>query len=179
MRVYLNVGYNYTVHLCRLLQKNLDRPRGFVCSLRGCLTACVSCSVGPFSPCDFGECRSNYAGNIRFLLPCRPEIFGKRANKHIPITSNSSWSRCVCACLLPCPTPTNKDQIVAVRIVKVAGVVEVPKLSVGSNLGFTAGLGLGFNLCLLSSLCWRGSAETEVQRISSLLWCGSTKMIAF
>lgn len=87
-------------------------------------------------------------------------------------------SLCV-RCLLPCPTPTNKDQIVAVRIVKVAGVVEVAKLSVGSNLGFTAGLGLGFNLCLLSSLCWRGSAETEVQRISSLLWCGSTKMIAF
>lgn len=73
----------------------------------------------------------------------------------------------------------NKRQIGAIRNVKVARVVEVPKLCTGSNLGFTAGLGLSFNLCLLSSLCWCGCIETEVQRISSLLWCGSTKMIAF
>lgn len=73
----------------------------------------------------------------------------------------------------------NKSPIGAIRNVKVAGEVEVPKLSAGSNLGFTAGIGPGFNLRLLSSLCWCGCVETEVQRISSLLWCGSTKMIAF
>lgn len=73
----------------------------------------------------------------------------------------------------------NKSKIGAIRKVKVAGVVEVSKLCAGSNLFSTAGLGPGFNLRLLSSLCWRGCVEAEVQRISSLLWCGSTKMIAF
>lgn len=48
MRVYLNVGYDYTVHLCRRLDaKEFGPTSGFVYSLYGCLTACVSSSVGP------------------------------------------------------------------------------------------------------------------------------------
>lgn len=81
--------------------------------------------------------------------------------------------------LLAFPTSVNKNRPGQLGSWRVAGVVEGPKLSAGSNLGFTAGPGPDFNPRLLSSLCWRGCAEAEVQHVSSLLWCGSTKMIAF